>query len=362
MNLEDSSRKKLDGLQLISSPHQLVNGKMEYHNCFEPDVNPMQMYRELTRTCNSARGGPIEQSFLYYDGAGSAGWCDICNQEEYIATFEGFSFHWIAELIKDHLQDTKYNKKQLDLIGIGCGDGKKEGKLIQGLLDLSPNLNINCYLIDKSLPLLVGAHSHLDSIFADSGRVKIREHFADFMKLTNIPDLFDSEESQNTLRIGTMFGGTLGNLDNELRFVRDSLQAFKPGDLLLVDVVLGFASHDNIEAINIEDPRMSFQGIYQASTQNWLTSILKRHRSIWGDLHFQNVLKPSTSPFAKTYTIELQATIESEKQRPTFNMLRLHRYNQEEFIGTFLKEGWKRLSGKTYGLKKRKFLYLFIKE
>jgi hypothetical protein len=339
---------------------------MSFHSRFEPEVSPIQMSKELARACNTNRGSSIEQSYLYFEGSSAAGWADICNQQDYVATFESYSFDWVADLIKDHLFDTKFRKNRIDLIGIGSGDGKKEGKLIQGILDLCPDLQVRCHLLDKSNPLLVAAHNHLNDIFENSGRVEVFEHQGDFCRLSNLSDLFDSEENEQVLRVGCMFGGTLGNLDNELRFVRDSLSAaLKPGDLFIPDVVLGFAPADDPSAIKLEDPRMSSQGVFQNLTNNWLLSTLKRYREEWGSASFKHVLHAkgsTTSPIPNTYTIETHVIVDSGTHKSAFNMLRLHRYDQSSFIGTILKEGFQRLGGRTYGAQDKKFMYVFVKE
>lgn len=338
---------------------------MTFHSCFESEVSPIQMSKELARACSTPRGNSIEQSYLYFEGSSAAGWTDICNQQDYVATFESFSFDWVADLVKDHLHDTKFRKNRIDLVGLGCGDGRKEGKLIQGILDLCPSMQIHCHLVDKSNPLLVAAHNYLKEIFASSGRVQIREHQGDFCRLANLTGLFDTPDSDEVLRVACMFGGTMGNLDNELRFVRDSLSVLKPGDLFIPDVVLGFAPCDDPTAIRMEDPRLLGQGIFQTLTENWLADTLKRYRKEWGEVSFNYVLHPkgsTASPFPNTYTIENHLLIESGKQRASYNMLRLHRYDQESFIGTMLNERFQRLGGKTYGAKDKKFMYVFIKE
>lgn len=338
---------------------------MEYHTRFEPDVSPINMARELDRICNSHRGGAVDQAFLYFDAIGAAGWTNLCSQSDYVVHFEGFSYHWLAECIKDHLDATKFNKRKIDIVGIACGDGKKEGKLIQSLLELYEHLHIGCYLLDKSDPLLISAHNHLMDVLALTKRVTVREHLGDLWKLSFIPKLFDTEESQDTLRVGCMLGGTMINLDNELRFVRDSLHAFKSGDLFIVDVVVGFAPHDNREAIQAEDPGMSQQGIYQAAYRKWLGGVFKQHREQVGEISFKKVLHTdtTTSTFPGTYTVENSLVIETPGKPPiSFNMLRQHRYHAESFIGAFTKAGFRRLCGKTYGSNNCKLIYVFIKE
>ena len=259
---------------------------------------------------------------------------------------------------------TKFSKKKIDIIGLGAGDGKREAVLMQCLIDAYPDLSIHCHLIDTSYPLLLVAHSNLCSIFSKSARVTFQEHHGDFHRLPQMSDIFDSETSEHTLRVGTMFGATLGNLDNELRFIRDSLQAFKPGDLFLVDVMLGFASPQNEEHIMKEDPRFAPNtNTWRSGLEHWLESTLFQYRNHCPNIEFENVLSRTTSPIPNTYTVEIHAMIETESSKKArFNMVRLHRYEQESFIGSFAKEGWKRIGGKTFGYEKKRLWYLFMKE
>lgn len=335
---------------------------MTFHLRVEPDISAIQMAKEFARVCNLPRGGTIEQAFLYFDPTNAAAWNDLCNQEDYCASFEGgLSLDWAADLIKGHLADSRFNKKTIDILGIGCGDGRKEGKLIQALLDVDSSLKINCHLIDKSYPLLSVAHAHLDELFLHTGRVKVMEYQANFWRLPYISQLFDTEESEKNLRIACMLGYTFGNLDGEIRFIRDSLSVLKPGDMFLVDAMLGFAAHDNADAIRHEDPRLAVQTSWKKGVNNWLETVLRHNRKECGTVSFESILAPRTSPLPNTYTLEVFANVESSKQTARFNMLRLHRYHQDSFIGTFMEEGLRRVGGKVFGANKRCLQYLFVK-
>lgn len=336
---------------------------MSFHLRIEPDLSSIQMKKELARVCNLSRGGTIEQAYLYFDATNAAAWNDVCRQEDYFSSFEGgLSLDWVADLVKGHLKDTTFNKRVIDVLGVGCGDGKKEAKLIQSLLDICPSLQINCHLIDKSYPLLETAHAYLDALFSHTGKVKVFEYLADFWRLPHISQLFDTEESEKNLRIVCMLGYTFGNLDGETRFIRDSLIALKPGDLFLVDAMLGFATHDNTDAIRATDPRFTApQDGWKKGANTWLETVLKHNRKDCGNVVFENVLSAKTSPFPNTYTLEIVAHVEASKTA-RFNMMRLHRYHQEAFIGTFVEKGWRRVGGKVFGANKKCLQYLFVKD
>ena len=48
----------------------------------------------------------------------------------------------------------------LDVIGLGCGDGKDEVRLTQCLLEHHKNRNLRLYLLDISQPLCCAAYRH----------------------------------------------------------------------------------------------------------------------------------------------------------------------------------------------------------
>lgn len=331
---------------------------------FEPDVNAIQMAKEFSRICNLSRGGTIDLAYLYFDPAAAAAWNEVAIKEDYVSSFEGGrSLDWVAKLIKSHLTDTKFNKNSIDIIGIACGDGKKEGKLIQALLDVDASLQVNCYLIDKSYPLLQLAQTHLHGLFSNTDRVQIIGWHADFWRLPYISGLFQTKEGKEHLRIACIFGHSFSNIDAEIRFVRDSLgSALKAGDLFFVDVMLGFAPHDKPDEILLEDPRLAPSSrMWMQETYNWLETVLRCGRKKPETVHFQNVLSTKSSSFPGSYTIEVHAHIENQEQPTRFNMLRLHRYEQESFIGTFVDEGFGRVGGKVFGANKRCLQYLFVK-
>ncbi len=336
--------------------------QMKPHLGIEPNVNVIQVSKEMIRSFNSSRGGSIEQSFLYFDGVSAASWCELTNQEEYAKAYGNQSFFSIAaENILTHLEDTKFDKNKIDIVGIGSGDGKKEAALIKCLLEINPDLKVHCHLIDKSYPLLSVSHDHFDTLFSHSDQVTFQQHHADFWKLPHMADIFDSERAENVLRVGCMLDGTIGNLENEVHFIRNSLQAFKAGDLFLTDIMTGFAPSDQKEKIYSLDPRFTAKG-WSQGLETWLASTVNRYRNSKEKTEFKTVLSHTTSPIPNTYTLEIHALVGDGDKKARFNMLRLHRYDLESFIGAFIKEGWRRLGGKTFGYENKRLWYIFVKE
>lgn len=330
---------------------------LEFHSRFEPDCSSIVTAREMRLLFGSPKGGIIDQATLYCDQLGAADWCRLANQEDYVMAFDHLPLSFAAELIIHELKKTPYYQHTLDVVGLGCGDGKKEAALLRHLLKQPSIEKLRCYLFESSVPLMIEAHQYLASLFPDSRQVQLRESFGNFMHLPRYP-VFHEPEEPNTLRVVCMFGGTIGNLASEMDFICHSLHpALKPGDLFLVDCVLGFAPCDQPDAIREQDPRM--QGKWQSTTQDWLEGTLRRYRTNVKEVEFQNALKMNSSPIPNTYTIEMQAKLDDQCK---FTMLKLHRYNMDSFVNTIAQAGFRKCSGRRYGINQGRLLYLFVRE
>jgi hypothetical protein len=80
---------------------------------------------------------------------------------------------------------------------------------------------------------------------------------------------------KGTHRVFTMLGNTLANLDNEVRFFRDTLSGCVPGDYFLADFTCGHGSSDDPDEIRRKDPVL--QAPVPAARANWLGGPLRRY-------------------------------------------------------------------------------------
>ncbi len=121
----------------------------------------------------------------------------------------------------------KLGKNPLNMIDIGCGDGKKAVIFIKNLkgrlsLRYCP-VDISDYMVEKALENIRGINV--------SEIVESQYNISDFDNLGNIVNLLSKGKYKNNLFL--LLGNTLGNFEiNELMYeIRSSM---KPGDYLLI--------------------------------------------------------------------------------------------------------------------------------
>ncbi len=329
---------------------------MELNGWCAPDYHYLRLLRDLKYSVNAHKGTAIEQSYLYLDGASADDWLTLASREDYSRAFsETLPIDTMADLICMYLENSSFLKDKINILGLGSGDAKKEDLLLRALLKASNFSNISCQLFDLSQALLNQGFQYLKESFAHQSAVTISHHSGNFLSLAHYKELFDSKE-ENRLNVVCMFGGTFGNLQSELHFLRHSLHVLNKGDLFLLDVVLTFAPVEDPEAIYATDPRL--KDVWQKTTEEWIQGPIKRYRKDFRSIRHEQVLKIGLSPFRNSYTIEKQAIVNEEAR---FTLLQLHRYDPKGFIEKFEEEGWRPIGGQTFGINNRRLVYLFQK-
>ena len=81
-----------------------------------------------------------------------------------------------------------------------------------------------------------------------------------------------------------MLGNTLANLDNEVRFFRDTLSGCVTGDYFLADFTITNASADDPEEIRRKEPVL--HTLVPAAHANWLGGPLRRYCKDLRDVEF----------------------------------------------------------------------------
>ena len=87
--------------------------------------------------------------------------------------------------------------------------------------------------------------------------------------------LYSEKDVRTRTRVFTMLGCTLANLDNEVRFFRDTMSSAVQGDFFLTDFTNTYASAESPEQIRAADPHY-LSGIREA-TKSWLAGPLYRY-------------------------------------------------------------------------------------
>jgi transcriptional regulator with XRE-family HTH domain len=309
-------------------------------NCWlAPGFDPIAMAQDLT-TRLSGRGGHIEQTFLYLDTKSAACWCAIVNHVEYHRELS--PLRDVAQKIHECI-----GTAGLDLIGLGCGDGKEEVRLAQLLLQQADPNDLRLYLLDISQPLLGFAYKHAADSLADRRGVAVFAIQGDFHRLPCYTQLLYTPHRAHRRRLVCMFGGTFGNLENEIRFVRNSLVGFAPGDMLLLAFSLGYAPADRPEEILRKDPRLSgkIPKELREREREWLLGPIERYaRPVGAPLAEQVIhcaLDRTSCAVPGSYAVETSVTVKSsDGEVRRFSMEYIKRYDPDQLAAALRQLGW----------------------
>ncbi|MFO0576102.1 MAG: L-histidine N(alpha)-methyltransferase [Polyangia bacterium] len=119
----------------------------------------------------------------------------------------------------------------LDVLVLGTGEGREDVLLATRLLAASdPSSSLG--LVDLSEPLLTAAYVHASESLP---HVAVWALLADLEELSSHADLLSLSGRQ---RVIVLLGGTLGELEDELRFLRYGLAFCGAGDVLVLDLPL----------------------------------------------------------------------------------------------------------------------------
>lgn len=125
----------------------------------------------------------------------------------------------------------------LTVLALGPGDGRLEVRLVEHLLTVRPQA-IGLWLLDISQSLLTVSYQHASAMLRDRPEAEVLAIAGNFHHLPSYTELFAASKKTGRQRLFVLFG-TLAHLDNEARFLRDTLGSVaKSGDLLLLDAEL----------------------------------------------------------------------------------------------------------------------------
>ncbi|MFO0575501.1 MAG: hypothetical protein U1A78_16020 [Polyangia bacterium] len=151
----------------------------------------------------------------------------------------------------------------LEVLALGVGEGRLDVHLAARLLGAGDRSS-SLALVDLSEPLLTAAYTHADETLP---LVAVWALLADLEELSTYADLLFLPGRQ---RVIWLLGGTLGELDDELRFVQYGLAACTAGDLLVLDVSLSAGKSEATRRGRQGDPMRQ----RLADAQAWLTGAL----------------------------------------------------------------------------------------
>jgi len=202
-------------------------------NCYlAPGFDSLRLVEDLQRTLSGV-GGELEQSCLCLTHHSALGYLRYLhkspqeqNRRQQLPLLE------LAEAIVANQQSS-----DLTVMALGPGDAQLEVRLIEHLYSTRVQA-IGLWLLDCSQPLLTVAYHHANSLLAGLPGVDVRAVQGNFHQLPGYTELLATTRNLQRQQLFVLLGA-LSQIDNEVRFLRDTLGSVAcPGDLLLLDVDL----------------------------------------------------------------------------------------------------------------------------
>jgi transcriptional regulator with XRE-family HTH domain len=313
-------------------------------NCWlAPGFDPVKMVKELSLQVNG-HGGHIEQSYLYMDHMSAAHWCAIAEQKDYDAMQSSMPLDRCAARILRQAANSG-----MDMIALGPGSARTEVRLVKQFLVQAGHADLRLYLLDISQPLLSVAYRHAAEVLADYGGAVFAIQ-GNFHHLPRYGQLLYSPRRAHRRRIITMLGHTFSNLENELRFMRNSFVGFASGDLLLLDCRLAYAPADRPDEIMAKDPTLSGRraGELRQRWDEFLSGVFRRYGTEKCEVEIVPTLDMSCA-VPGSYGVDLRAVVRSNEGEREFSVYYGRRYEPGQLVQTLRREGWDLVEQFSYG-------------
>ncbi len=223
------------------------------------------------------------------------------------------------ELIQDNIGDIikKVGKRPVNIIDLGCGDGKKAVlfiKHLQGKVKLRYcPVDISGYMVGKAMDRIRAMN--VGEVIA------FQWNISDFENLENVANLLRSGDYKSNLFL--LLGNTLGNFEiNELLYeIRSSM---KDGDFLLIGNGLDNRHYDDI-----------LRSYHNQPVQAWLEKILLQIGLNSADLEFS--VKFNHSRVELYFVLKRDTTVSFQNKKIYFTkgdqilVAVSYKYNEQEF-------------------------------
>jgi transcriptional regulator with XRE-family HTH domain len=343
------------GLRLEDIATEAANDGVVPTSWLAPHYDPSQMITAMVEQLNST-GGSLEQTTAYLDYQSAKDWLDICSSPSYLDAFSNTSaLEQVARRIA-----AESGAGGLDVIALGSGDAKSEVKLVEYLLQHGHAhgvQDIRLFLLDISHSLLTVGHANAREALGGSLKSILALH-GNFHDLPKYP-LFSERDVRTRTRVFTMLGCTLANLDNEVRFFRDTMSSAAKGDFFIADFTNVYASADDPEQIRAVDPHY-LSGI-RSGYKTWLGGPLHRYQKGLADLAFSMDINTDCSvrgSYELTYVAHV--TIQATPSRRRFAIFRVKRYDVEKLEECLSRSGWHAQERLPYGANDRSNITLTL--
>lgn len=339
---EDTLRRLLEvpqlGIGMADLPtlrlHDLEND-LEFfrklHWFIAPDYEVLKLWLDFRKQLNS-EAGHIDQTYLYLDAESAADYVRMSNTHN---TEQRRSLPILA-MAKQII--AQIATKNADVIALGPGDGELETRLVQCIMSVRTDLRLKFYLLDVSQPLLNVAYRYAADALSEYQNVFIAGMQGNFYDLPSYQHMLYVPKSRPTTRLFAIFGGTLGNIDNEIRFVRHSLAIAEPGDLLLLHVRRARSKVMSEPAICAADPAL--KNPFPPGHTKWLGGPIRRYCDDCVDMSFKYEVRLDCV-VPGSYAIDAIARVKFRDGKfRNISMCRFKSYDDVKLADSLRHENW----------------------
>lgn len=317
-------------------------------NCWiAPGYEPLKLFAELYEAVNGP-GGRLEQTFAYLDHQSADNWYKLCNQPIYALKYRTRAP--IDTIAGSIVQASGHAR--LDVVALGAGDGVQETRLVENLLlaaeEARRESDLRLFLLDISQPLLSEAYKHAARAVGHDGKVMIQAIQGNFHHWPRYKQLHHTDVNDHRRQLITIFGATVGNLDNEANYFQNTLVGLAAGDLLLLDIHLAYGDPSRPEEILRLDPAFSHGP--SPEHKAWLTGPLRSYCPdvLRVELRYQlNLLTVVPGSYAIDVVADVEYRDHTKKVFPS--LFRFKRYDPTRLAATLRMFGWELLETAPYG-------------
>ena len=288
-------------------------------------------------------GGTLEQTYLFLEPQSANDFMALSTSAPVFIGFRNAApLEQIAAVIAKRCSGVG-----IDVAGLGSGDGQNEVRMVQALArSRGAGADLRLFLLDISHTLLNVAYKHATSTLASSGVEVIGMH-GNFHDLARYSILRASPASRRR-RVYTLLGGTMANLDNEVRFFQDLGQCAATDDLCVIDIQLAYAPAERPDEIRRKDPPLSSE--YVGPHFKWLRGPLERHCQGVASVELHVDLM-THCPVPGSYELDNIAHVKMRDGiERRFMMWRVKRYDPERLAKCLDELGWETISTMKYGV------------
>lgn len=314
-------------LSRIISPSASRNGQGDWGQLFDSFVDAA-LYTdddsvgrdEVLRAAEL--GTCVPGRYLYSSDSGADNWTRLCKDPTYRHHKESAEF-WagaggkeVTNKIRDLL-----GRDDFDYISLGSGDGRKDANIVASWLGSGTDLFY--YPYDISLPLVSKAIRNVRRKVPrrSKGTLRIKAVLADFNHLSTVNEVFNHRDSPNVI---ALLGNSLGNLEDDLDFLRSLREEMSEEDLLVLEVRLKQDGERLSELATLQALRFDFGPL-----EHYLGLAFEPEK-----MTIESKEGVSSVPSTRTTIVGCKEVIFRENPPAEVKLMYIHEYTSTTFLDT----------------------------